>query len=349
MFLDNFEHMDTDVSRQDWIARWTNIGDAHSLIGDLNVDNGAFDQAINAWLCALTAFEVARRLFDGGDPQSGEVSAKSAIAIQRVGDLTQRGEPVQIAGYDQSEVPAYYLPAVAAYSVAPALICISSEEETAATLLGRLLPVVIGRGISVLVVSHDDVRGNRRDQSEISLSCCLNWLLARHDVDATRIGVYGEGLSAVLATDFAVFDDRVAAAVCDGGLWDWARTLASVGWLANTAEAPDGSAVPALRSRLVRRLRCPVLVLVGGRGSVSPSEAVKLQADCTAASIDLDLAMPQMDRAHIGGLENFVASDDRVFGWLERKLVHSTAPDPLSARVKTWPTPPRSRLETPTP
>lgn len=329
-FLDNLpvEENSGAVGRQNWIARWTKIGDEHCILGDLHIKKGAFDKATEAWLCALTAFEVARRLVDEDDPRSRDVSAKVDGSIQKFKlTLTQKIERVKISCCNHAEFLAYYLSAGSPDLPASAVICISMEQETEATLLGRLLPVVVGRGMSVLVISHDDISNHLRGQSEASLSSCLDYLSARPDVDPTRIGVYGEGLSAVLATEFAGSDRRVAAAVCDGGLWNWARSIASVGWMTSAADvAIDDDVMSARRSQLIRRLRCPVLVVAGGRGIVSVSEAIKLHADCMAARIDLQLAMPQMIQSAGVEMENFVTYDDCIFGWLERKLAHISVP-----------------------
>lgn len=86
----------------------------------------------------------------------------------------------------------------------------------------------------------------------------------------------------------------------------------------------------AYRSRLAGRLNCPVLVVAGGRSLVSVSEAIKLQADCMAARIDVDLVMPQLIRGGQGEeVDNFVTSDERIFRWLEQRL----ARDPTLKRV----------------
>ncbi|WP_156436290.1 alpha/beta hydrolase family protein [Bradyrhizobium pachyrhizi] len=252
--------------------------------------------------------------------------AKIEASIQRFGSLEQKVERVQIACSDQAELLAYYVPVAGREFCAPAVICISREDETAATLLGRLLPAVAGRGISVLVVSHDDVSNHWRGQSEMLLSSCLDYLLVRPEVDITRIGIYGDGLSAALATDFAVADRRVAAASCDGGLWNWARTLASVGWMTRAVDGLDENALASRRLRLIRQLKCPVLVVAGGRSIVSAAEAIKLQAACTEARIDLEVVMPRVARTAAGEIENFVTSDDSIFGWLEHKLTRILAP-----------------------
>ncbi|QQN65429.1 hypothetical protein JIR23_06610 [Bradyrhizobium diazoefficiens] len=319
VFLDNLDAVCGATNRRTWIAKWIKIGDTHCFLCDLNLSKGASAEAAEAWLSALTAFEVARRLLDENDQQSEEVSARVESVILRFGPcLEQKLEEIQIAGCDETECSAYFLPAGGPNLCSPPVICISREEETRATLLGRLLPAVIGRSISVLIVSHEDV--TKHGHSETFLSCCLDFLSSRLGVDDTRVGVYGEGLSAVLATDFATSDERVAAAVCDGGLWSWARNLASVGWMTRSPSKLHEDALSVRRSRLARQMGCPVLVVAGGRGTVSVSEAIKLQAECRASCIDLEVMVARMVRAPVGEIENFVSSDDYIFGWLEHKL-----------------------------
>lgn len=322
-FLDNLHVEDNHGARdqQNWVARWTAIGDELRLLGNLNIKKGAFDEATENWLCALTAFEIARRLVGEVCAQSENISAKIETCIQSFGlSPDQKIERVQIPFWDQSRIVAYYVSAGGSDLCAPAAICISKEEEAGTTLLGRLLPEVIRRGMSVLVVSHEEIANHSAGQSEILLTCCFDYLSVRPNVDASRIGIYGEGLSAALATDFAASDRRVAAAVCDGGLWNWARALASVDWIAGTTDMEDEAVLSARRSRLMQQLTCPVLVIAGGRGIISVSEAIKLQTECTAAHIDLQLAIPRMTPTPAGEIEDFVTSDDCIFGWLEHKL-----------------------------
>lgn len=325
LFLDGLHGAYGGLSRQNWAIRWISIGDAHRLAADLHVESGPVYKATESWLCALTAFEVARRLIDEDDSQSADVSARINAGIQRFGRLEQRLHRIQLSCCDQVRFEAFYLPAGCPASCASAVICISREEETEATLLARLLPVVLGRGTSLLVVSHYAV-SEWRGQAQAILSSCLDYLSARPGVDAARIGVYGEGLSAALATDLAVFDGRIAAAVCDGGLWNWARTRASIGWMTGTTDVLDEELVSMRRSRVARQLKCPVLVVAGGRGIVSVPEAIKLETDCTAARIDVELAMARTTQTSMGEFENFIAADECIFGWLHRKLACSSAP-----------------------
>ncbi|MCS3778237.1 hypothetical protein GGE24_007613 [Bradyrhizobium centrosematis] len=319
----SLESICTPEGPQPWSDSCTNIGDAHSTVADLRVDRDALDRAAEACLDPLTAFEVSSRVND--DRRLDDVSTKVEADLQGLANLGLNVELVQIAHVDQADFQVYYLPCRAPGLRAPVIICISNEQETATALLGRIWPFVTTLGLSVLVVSYDDLSNHARGQSEVSLSCCLDYLSGRADVHPARIGVFGEGLSATLATDFAVFDCRIAAAVCDGGLWNWARTLAAVRWMSSsTADLVDQGVESVRRSRLVRQLRCPGLVVVGGYGPVSASEAIKLQADCRAACIDLEFFFEAEPRSTLKGTENFVSSDDRVFAWLHRKLTNGS-------------------------
>lgn len=306
---------------QDWAASWEEIGRDHYLLGDLSSAEGAFQKASEAWLCGLTAFEIARRMVTECDPQIETASTQIEAGVRRFESTGKhKVEPVQITCFDQTRFSAHYLPADAKNSGAPAVICIGTERESGATLLGRLLPALNGRGISVLAVSHEDVSGSPNNPSELLLSHCFDFLSIQVGVDVTRIGVYGDGLSASLATSFAVFESRIAAAVCDGGLWNSTRSLGSVGWMTMTTNAAMDGLASTLRARLARQLKCPVLVVAGGRGAVDLTEAIKLQESCAEVRIDMELVLPSIYRAFGQEVENFVTSDDCIFAWFERKL-----------------------------
>lgn len=324
-FLDNLsaEKSGGAEDRQDWIARWMRMGDDYCRLGDVYIKKEALDNATEASLCALTAFEIVRRLVDEDETQRAAVWERIESSIQRV-ERAQAKETkrVRIACCGSDHLNAYYFGGGRIERPSAAVICISTEQEAAAALLGRLLPVAIGRGISILVISHDDIANRSRGESEALLSSCLDFLALRCDVDGARIGIVGDGLSAALATKFAASDQRIAAAVCDGGLWDWTRTSASIGWLTRAAEGNNGG---ACRVQFPWQLKCPVLVVAGGRGTVSISEAIELQADCMTTSIKLDLVVPRMIRSDGAEVENFVTSDDCIFGWLERKLAVASA------------------------
>ncbi|MCK1454523.1 hypothetical protein IVB36_27550 [Bradyrhizobium sp. 35] len=317
-FLDSLSSHDCELAAlQSWAKTWITIGQHNSSLVELNLQKQALDIAKEAWLCALTAFEVARSLLADGNRDDPEISARVESDFRKFGPaLGYTVENLRIS-CDQVQVPACYLPAGGSNLRLPAVICISSDEEKRMSLLRRLLPVIIGRKMSILVVSYEDVAGNSRGESEMLLSRCLDYLSCCPDIDRNRIAVYGDGSSAALATDFAAYDDRVAAAVCDAGLWNRARTLGCIRWLTRATE--DAEANSAHSPQLTHKINCPILVPVSARGIVSVSDVVELHANCMAAAVPLEVILPQMYR---GGAEpeNFVILDQRIFDWLEKKL-----------------------------
>lgn len=317
------------IERQS-ITEWIEIGDANSHLAESYLNEGRLEKAAEAELCALTAFEVARRLTDEDDARWRGISARIEAGIERIGLCgAPKVEPVQISCADQVSLFAYYLPAGRTDLPAPAIICVCSEQDTPHALLGRVLPVVLGRGISLLVLSHGDLVECSRGSPRAMLSSCLDYLSRRSDVDSARVATFGDGLSAALASDFVASDSRVAAAVCDGGLWHAARALAYVDWMTKAAGEMDELVVAATRLRQARQLRCPVLVVAGGRGIVSIPEASKLQAACVAARIELELIVAPTTSTAVGELEDFPSCDDAIFGWLQHKLFGRSAPEAL--------------------
>jgi hypothetical protein len=323
VFIDNLPVTDVHNTsdRERWVSNWIRTGDGYCLLAELNIEQGAIEGACEAWLCALTAFEVAKRLVEPCHPGRVEINAKIGVCVHQFGLHQGRpAERVRIACCEQPELVAYFLPAGGPEPQAPSIIGITDEDETAEELLGKLLPAASGRGMSLLVVGGADVSAHPLARPEILLECCLDHLSLRPDVDGGRIAVYGERLAAVHATSFAVSDGRVAAAVCDGGLWHSARTRAAIRWMTTPAEIRDEEAASASRMRSARRMRCPVLVIAGAHGVVSVSEAVRLHADCRIAGIDMDVAIPRTVQTPLGAIENFVTVDEFVFGWFERRL-----------------------------
>ncbi len=323
VFIDNLAvtNMHRAEGREHWISNWIAAADDYQQLADNHLKKGASDQGREASLCALTALEVAKRLADSSRLQDADIAAKMRACISDCGTHHQRPiEQVKIACHNQSELLAYFLRADRIDLRAPSIICISEESETAEELLGRILPAVAPRGMSVLALSGGDLARRPLADLEILLGYCVEFLSGRSDVDAGRIAIYGEGLAAALATNFAASDRRVAVAVCDAGLWHAARTRASIQWMTCPGDFTDEEDMALRRVRSARRVKCPVLLIAGSRGVASVSEAVKLHADCRAAGIDIDVAIARAVRMPFGAVENFVAIDDFVFGWIERRL-----------------------------
>src|SRR6185295_10150888 len=97
------------------------------------------------------------------------------------------------------------------------------------------------------------------------------YVLDRDDVDVRRIAILSDQLQSSFVARGIAFDDRFAAAVCDGGLWD----LNEREFLRARVVRDDADVIisPAL-SRVARNIKCPVLIPARRRGGLDP-ERVK--------------------------------------------------------------------------
>ena len=324
VFIDNLPIADLGEARDRhyWVSNWIRTADSYYSLANLDVRSGAVERAREAWLCAMTGFEVAKRIVESGDPDHLRIVAKMQACVDEFGLHHARAvEQVRIGCCDEQELTACYLPHDGSAPRAPSIICISKKCESIGEFLGRLLPAAVGRGMSLLVVEGKDLADHPTSKSDSLLGCCVDYLSDRPDVDHGRIGVYGAGMAAAEATSLAASDRRIRAAVCDGGLWQFAWTRSSIDCMAGVAgELDDDEAMSARRMRLVRRMRCPILVVAGPREFVDLSEALSLHADCKAAGIDMSLVVSRTVETPLGGIENFLTADEFIFGWLERKM-----------------------------
>lgn len=327
-FLESLQLVDLQGSNRDrWLNTWLAVGERHRLsLGDPGGAMPTSKTSVEPWLCALTAFQVAKRLANGDDARNEDISARIAACahefeLRHVRPL----ERIELDSLDEVRLTGIFLPGSGSGPRVPVVICISDETESESAMLSRILPALIGRGISVLVVGGENISWNRTFNAEILLRCWLDYLASRSDVDVSRIAVFGDGTAAAHASSLAATDQRVAAAVCDGGLWRSVRTHAAVRWLTSARDAEDIEDLSIYRSSLAFRTRCPVLIVAGARGFVREHEALALHDCCRRSGLDVSVVMPRSVPALSGQIDNFLTCDDFIFDWLESKLYSKSA------------------------
>lgn len=311
--------------KESWLRECLQIGDAQYVKSDLSFREGAFDAARNGWLVSLTAFQAAKLLLLPNDFRRIELADKILACTQRFLLHTDcQREEVQVPCFDCKPLSAYFLPSRHARNLAPTVICICDERDV---LLGQVLPATFEKDISLLLVEVSDLQGysvsNLNDwkiTSEMRFACCVDYLLSRHDVDAKRIAVYGDGFAAESATRFAICDRRVAAAVCDGGLWDSVRMRGAIEWIAGQEGHLSDETASVRRSRLARKIKCPFLVIANEQGVSSILEAIALQVECKEQGVGMDLHIPRAIQAPRGAIEGMISANEFIFDWLEFKL-----------------------------
>jgi hypothetical protein len=309
-----------EAHRHLWIADWLRIADDCRSFAESARENGSVQIAREAWLCSLTAFEVARTLSCPGDLESADLAERADISLRGFeNDAGPAIERLKIDCFDQEALAGFFLPASRQGPSAPALICVSDEEITLGSMMSRLAPASLYRNMSLLLIDSSNSSVRRPFKPEHVLQCWLDHLEARPDVDPRRIAIYGEGAGAVHASRLALSDRRIAAAVCDGGVLAPVMRRASLRWVTGLEQAAHDGTSPD-SSLPSRRIPCPLLTVVGSRSMVREQDALALQAGYRQAGADCSVVVPNRISHPMGEVENFIAVDDFIFEWLDGKL-----------------------------
>jgi hypothetical protein len=319
-----------EAHRQLWVSDWLRIADEYRTSAESACEDGSVQIAREAWLCSLTALEVARNLSCPGDLGSADLADKVGLSLRGFAeDAGPAIERVTIDCFDQGSLAGYFLPAFRDGPSAPAVICVSDEDITLGSMMSRLLPVSRRRNMSLLLIDAGNSSVRRSFKPEHVLQFWLDYLEARPDVDSQRIAVYGEGAAASHVSHLALLDRRMAAAVCDGGITMPVMRRASLRWMIGAEQAVrDGTSTGALLPS--RRISCPLLMVVGSRSMVWEEDALELQAGYRQAGADCATVVPNCIPHPLGEVENFIAVDDFIFEWLDSKLGAARQLDPVT-------------------
>ncbi|MGX4769709.1 alpha/beta hydrolase [Bradyrhizobium guangdongense] len=309
-----------ETRRHVWISDWSRIADEHLAFAATARKDGSAQDAREAWLCGLTALEVARSLACPGDLDGTDLAEKVGQGLRGFADDAGPAiERVEIDGPDEAVLAGFFLPARHHGSSAPVVICVGDEGMARGSMMSRLLPGSLCGTMSLLFIDVGQPSVRRPSRQEQALHGWLDYLEARSDVDPQRIAIYGEGAGAAHASRLAFSDRRIAAAICDGGV---AMPAMRRAWLRRTIgmgpSVDDGTAAASLVPS--RRIACPLLVVVGSRSMVWEQDALELQAGYRQAGADCSVAVPNRIPHPLGEVENFVAVDDFIFEWLDGKL-----------------------------
>jgi hypothetical protein len=183
-----------EAHRHRWISEWLRISGEYRIFAESARVTSSAQIVREAWLCSLTALEVARNLSWPGDPGGTDLVDKVRLCLRGFEeDAGSAIERVEIDCSDQGSLAGYFLPAFPDRSFAPAVICVSDEDITLGSMMSRLLPASGRRNVSLLFVDAGDSSGFSPFKPAHILQCWLDYLEARPDVDSQQIAVYGEG------------------------------------------------------------------------------------------------------------------------------------------------------------
>lgn len=322
----------TSGDDESWYREWQKTADLSKERGDIACANNNICTARSNWLRASSYYRVAETFLAFDDNRRVSIVRRmQSCSSQYLQHQRPGGEIVQIPYRKDCGLPGYFLRAPASPILTPVVICVGGPAHYKEEHLWKMPQYALARGLSLLLVDlpgqgaipqRNDILG--RHDVETCISHCVDYLIARGDVDEQQIAIYGEGLGAAFASRAAAMDHRFAAAVCDGGFWDIRERAYSLGWLAGGADPNDFEERLRKLSRfgLARRIKCPMLVMLDERDLIQRNEAIDLVNFYRGTGLDMDLriAIAEETSASDTQIISPTVENEFVYDWIASRL-----------------------------
>jgi len=310
-----------------WYREWKRIADANYERGNAALGRGHVLTAKSNWLRAISYYQSAAFPFDRKDKDhQATIVSMRQCARDYLYHHNPRGEVVLIPWLSGYPLEAYFLPALpSGGGPAPAIICMGERGQRKEEYLYKVARYARERGMSLLAVdllgagpdAHFEEVIGRSDLEKTAIGHIMDYLVERVDVDRGRIAILADGWGSSFVARGIAFDDRFAAAVCDGGIWD----LHERAFLIRRTPFRADFLRPGF-GRVARNIKCPVLISTGERGWLKAERVRELYDDLKADGRDVTLKIfsSAETAAAQGHADNPTIANEYIFDWLASRL-----------------------------
>ncbi len=318
-----------------WHTEWLRVADRNFLRGEEAEQAGHIRTAMNCWLRAADYYRSAEFWLAADDPRRMATFEKCERASHKWLKYLP-GEVVEIPYEKGVSMPAYFIkPKQGAKH--PVLISFGGLDSFKDELWFMTGRGAVQRGIAVLMVDGPGQGGTLRRHKipsrydyEVPVGRCIDYLLARKDIDPTRIAVSGSSLGGYYSARAGSKERRLAACISHGAIWDVEQRFRDRGEghaLANHmkwvfgANSMAGAIEKARRFKLegvLGEMRCPYLVLHGGHDvlGVENSRTVYEYAKSKGVKVTLRLTSEEETGAEHCQHDNPTLGQELMIDWL---------------------------------
>jgi len=318
--------IDPNDRANSWYREWIRIADLSNERGNTAFERGHLLTAQSNWLRAINYYQASTFALDANDEKRQDALRTMRAGARRyIAHLTPAGEVVEIPWLEGHALEGYFLPAPTASGRTPVTVCMGDPGHRKEEYLFKVARYARERGMSLLAVDllgsgvgaeFDEVVG--RPDLETSVGHVMDYLTTRDDVDEQRIAILGDGAGSSFVARGVALDNRFAAVVCDGGLWD----MHEHAFLMNRLSR-DGAASKATAGGWPgRRFHCPVLITVGALGWLKSGVVTDLFERLKAHHPDISLKIFESweTAAAQGHYDNPTLANEFIFDWVADRL-----------------------------
>lgn len=337
-----------------WIQGWE--AEAHRVRAlaqrDLAQNNprGAGRKLLRVALYGIAAEARTRST----DPRRKQNYSAAVAAFEQGVQLL--GEPVEVVRvpYEGTTLPGLFVSA-GTDDTAPCVVLLNGFDSVKEFLYLSGLPAALrAQGIATLLVDHPGTGGALRLQdlkalaeTERPVAAALDFLQAREDVDARRMGIIGISLGGYYAPRAAAFEKRLRCCVAWGAMWDFGqlcrqrvngggRGAVYADWLDQFkfVFGDDLDTALATTDRMtlapvMAQIECPTLVVHGAGDRQVPVEIARRAAQgVTGAPVTLKIFEPAEGGVEHSQSDNMTLAVDAIAHWVAQTLGTAAATRP---------------------
>ncbi len=316
---------------ESWYREWKAIADANKERGDRARVAGNIRSACSNWLRASNYYRTSEVFLKLDDSRRAAALEKMrACSHLFVIHQLPGGERVRIPCFEGSFVEAYFLRAPGSDQRKPVVVCVGGQGHFKDGHLHTLLRQAHARGLSLLLVDLPGQGASPRNkvsvrfEVETAISCCVDYLIARGDIDEERIAIFGDGLGAAFASRAASLDDRFAASVSDAGIWDMHERVSTMTWMSgDNAQDAIGAEIRRMqRHGGLTKVRCPTLVTFGERDWLDIGNATEMCRVLKESGADVTLKVfsAAETAASHAQTDNPTIGNEFILDWIAGRL-----------------------------
>jgi len=294
-----------------WFAEWRQAGDRVRALADQEDHTGHRLTAAGAYLRACCYYQMGERFRLPKDDLALAVYRDSVDCFKRYAERVDapRIEPVEVP-FEGGFLPAYFVHAATAQSApGPAVVFFDGLDISKELQFCHGVNELSRRGVNCMVVdgpgNGESIRFRGlplRYDYDVAGTAAYEFLAARPDVAADRIGVMAISLGGYYAPRCASKEPRFGACVAWGAIWDyhatWKRRVEAayqtslsvagdhIAWVLGVDSVDE--AISKLEDfkleDVVEALKCPLLITHGEADAQIPVEDAKRLYEAAGAA-----------------------------------------------------------------
>lgn len=301
--LADFQQVTTDITQWDeWCPAWVVRGDVHYSLGETAEAEGRLRSASGHFQTASVCYHFGKFLFVHDIPQMKATHELCVAAhLRALPNLSPRGERVRMP-FEGTHLTGILRKPNGVDCPPVVVMCMgldSTKEEMSSNEM-----VFLDRGMATLAFDgpgqgEAEYKLPIRPDYEAPVGAVIDWLEARADVDAARVGLWGVSLGGYYAPRAAAFEKRISACISLTGPFDFAEAFQRAPALTRTAftvRSHVKTEVEALTmaaslnlSEVAQMIECPIYIVGGALDRVIPPYHSARLAETVSGPVTLNM------------------------------------------------------------